>query len=393
MDTRTDAYTGYRHTSEPQPVAVTRWTARLADPQVEHDYRIDRFPEDKRRVVLLLVLASIASGFNFVVLLYSYYLGGSGAEALVPPFAAIWLPLLGLAIINRIPSPVVLETTMLAFMVVGVTTRMTIMTLYPTMAFLWPTLIIAIIFVTYVYLPVRFIASATLAIVFTAVAVPWWLFVVKALLPFDQMLRVLVWLVFANALGFIAANSIQRGQRERYAQSLLLKELLSTDAMTGIGNRRRFDDALDREWRRCSRSGKPLSLIMVDVDHFKAYNDYHGHLQGDECLRQVARLMVGCVGRPGDLVARYGGEEFVCLLPEVNAEGARAVAVKFVMAIARGAIPHGALPNDGRLTISVGVATSNNVSQQTPAGLVALADGLLYDAKRAGRDQIMTGML
>lgn len=394
MDTRTDAYTGLRFSAAgSKPVEVTPWSAQLADPQVEYDYRVDRFAEDRRRVLILLGLASVASVFNCLVQVIRYAQGDAVVEELIPAFSAIWLPLLGVLAVRPIRSPENLEWTMIGFMVVGVITRMTIMTFYPSAAFLWPMLIVSLVFVIYIYLPVRFVASVAFATAFSVVASGWWLLLPDTSLALDQALRTVVWLFFANALGFIAANSIQRGQRERYAQSLLLKELLSTDAMTGIGNRRRFDDALDREWRRCARSGKPLSLIMVDVDHFKAYNDYHGHLQGDECLRQVARLLVTCVGRPGDLVARYGGEEFVGLLPEVDAEGARAVAVKFVMAIARAMIPHGALAADGRLTISVGVATSNDVAHQTPAGLVALADELLYDAKRAGRDQIMTGVL
>jgi diguanylate cyclase (GGDEF)-like protein len=173
----------------------------------------------------------------------------------------------------------------------------------------------------------------------------------------------------------------------------VLKHLLSTDAMTGIGNRRRFDDALDREWRRCGRSGRPLSLLMIDVDHFKAYNDHHGHQQGDDCLRRVARLLVDSVGRPGDLVARYGGEEFVCLLPEIGEIGARAVADRFASVVQQADIPHPGPALDGRLSISIGVATVTDVDGQRPAEAVALADRLLYEAKRAGRDQVVTGQL
>jgi diguanylate cyclase (GGDEF)-like protein len=298
-----------------------------------------------------------------------------------------------MAIVLRVRRPVVLEGMMIAFIGVGMVMRMWLMTVQPTLSFLWPTLIIGLVFIIYIYLPVRFLLAAAISTVFSVVASAWWLLIAETGLPLDQMLRAMVWLAFANALGFIAANSSQRGQRMRYAQSLLLRELLSTDAMTGIGNRRRFDDALDREWRRCSRSGKPLSLLMIDVDHFKAYNDHHGHLQGDECLRNVAQLLVESVGRPADLVARYGGEEFVCLLPEIGEEGARAVAAKFMMGVARASIPHAALPADARLTISIGAATCNEVSRQTPGALVALADKLLYDAKRAGRDRVMTGLL
>lgn len=394
MDTRTDTYFGYRQVAAaPRPVAVTRWSAQLADPQVEQDFRIDRFSEDRRRVVLLLLLASLVSAFNFAFQFHTYWGGEGDFASLIPSLATVCLPLVGFAIIYRVRTPGLLETLMAVFIVVGMLSRMTIMTVYPTTTFLWPTLFVSIIFVVYIYLPVRFFVAAALAAGFSIVAPAWWFFIAGAALPVEQMFRALVWLLFANALGFIAANSIQRGQRVRYAQSLLLKELLSTDAMTGIGNRRRFDDALDREWRRCSRSGKPLSLLMVDVDHFKAYNDRHGHLHGDECLRQVAKLLLESVARPGDLVARYGGEEFVCLLPEIGEEGARAVAAKFMMAIARAAIPHAALPDAAKLTISIGTATCHEVSLHSPGALVALADKLLYGAKRAGRDQVMTGVL
>ncbi|MCK9915829.1 GGDEF domain-containing protein [Microbacteriaceae bacterium K1510] len=395
MDTRTDNYQGYRYAAVAalSPVAVTRWTVQLVDPQVEREFRIDRFPDDRRRVAMLLALASVASAINFLVQLYLYAGGNSGVNAMLTQFFTIWLPLAGLAIVLRLRTPSVLEGVMIGCIGLGMVMRMSIMTLQPGLTFLWPTLIIGIVFVIYIYLPVRFLVAVAISSIFSIVASAWWLLIAETGVPVDQMLRAQVWLLFANALGFIAANSIQRGQRVRYAQSLLLKELLSTDAMTGIGNRRRFDDAFDREWRRCGRSGKPLSLLMIDVDHFKSYNDHHGHLHGDECLRQVAKLLVEGVGRPGDLVARYGGEEFVCLLPEIGEEGARAVAAKFMMAIARAAIPHAALPEAAKLTISIGTATCHEVSLHSPGALVALADKLLYGAKRAGRDQVMTGVL
>jgi len=337
MDQRTEDYAGYRHaTVEPQQVPVTRWSAQLLDPQVERDFRVDRFAEDQRRVMLLMVLASVVNACNFALQFHGALADGSDTT-LLPALATVFMPLLAAAIISRVRSPGMLEGLMAAFIVVGMFTRMTIMTVYPATEFLWATLIVSLIFIIYIYLPVRLAVSVALATGFSLMAPVWWFAVAGSTLPFEQMSRALVWLVFANALGFIAANSVQRATRERYAQSILLKELHSTDAMTGIGNRRRFDDAFEREWRRCSRSGKPLSLLMIDVDHFKAYNDHYGHLHGDDCLRQVASLLVASIGRPGDLVARYGGEEFVALFPETGEEGARAVAAKIMMALARAA--------------------------------------------------------
>ena len=174
----------------------------------------------------------------------------------------------------------------------------------------------------------------------------------------------------------------------QYAQSLVLQQLLSTDALTGIANRRRFDDALELEWRRSARAGVPLSLLMIDVDHFKAYNDHCGHQRGDECLRRVARLLLNSVGRPADLVARYGGEEFVCLLPGVDEVGAQAVAARLLRAVRAAAIAHPRSPSASRLTISIGVATAFDLAGK-PDALVALADRLLYAAKDAGRDRVI----
>ena len=172
----------------------------------------------------------------------------------------------------------------------------------------------------------------------------------------------------------------------------MLQQLLSTDALTAIANRRRFDETLAREWRRCQRSGLPLSLLMIDVDHFKAYNDHCGHPQGDACLRQVASLLTDTASRPGDLVARYGGEEFVCLLPDIGSAGALAVAEKLAAALKDAAIDHPRSPAGPRLTLSIGVATTRRFSGE-PENLVAFADKLLYAAKAAGRNQIKVGQL
>ena len=171
-----------------------------------------------------------------------------------------------------------------------------------------------------------------------------------------------------------------------------MTHLLSTDAMTGIANRRRFDAALEREWRRCRRAGAPLSLLMIDVDHFKAYNDYCGHPQGDACLRQLAQLLVDTIKRPGDIVARYGGEEFVVLMPDIGTAGALAVANKLAAALRHADITHPRSPAGPRITISIGAATARNLNGK-PAALVEFADRLLYAAKAAGRNQVSVGQL
>ena len=372
------------------PVAVTRWTARLADPLCEQAYLLDRFPSDRRRAMLLMGLVAAASALNFLIEQYAYSAGRSAA--LVPGVLSVLLPFVGLAVMMRIRTPQALQTLMIVAIAIGMVTRLGLLTSRPDIADMWMTLMVGIMFVVYLYLPIRLTASVTLALVFSCAAPIWWALSQGDALQPDIFYRGLVWIVLANALGFTAANSLQRSQRMQFAQSLLLQQLLSTDAMTGISNRRRFDSAIEREWRRCQRNGMPISLLMIDVDHFKAYNDHCGHPQGDACLRQVAQVLAEASGRPGDLVARYGGEEFVCLLPEIGGAGALAVANRLMAALREADIGHPRSPAGPRLTISVGVATARTLSGP-PERLVEFADQLLYAAKAAGRNQIKVGQL
>ncbi len=176
-------------------------------------------------------------------------------------------------------------------------------------------------------------------------------------------------------------------------QTDLLRSLSFLDGLTGIANRRRFDESIAREWRRCARSRQPLSLILLDVDHFKSYNDHYGHQAGDECLRTVAAVLADRVKRTGDLVARYGGEEFVCLLPETEEEGAMQVAERLRSAVAESAIPHAHSSVASHVTISLGVATVIPNVEVAPATLTQTADQLLYQAKRGGRNRARGALL
>jgi diguanylate cyclase (GGDEF)-like protein len=169
-----------------------------------------------------------------------------------------------------------------------------------------------------------------------------------------------------------------------------LENLSATDGLTGIPNRRRFDEFLDCEWRRTMRSQLPLSLIMLDLDFFKAYNDHYGHLAGDDCLRQVAEALAGGVRRPADLVARYGGEEFVCVLPETEMSGARQVAQQLWEKVGALQIPHAYSSVSEHVTISAGVATLTPAVGQKLTDIIARADAQLYVAKRSGRNQVVS---
>jgi len=167
----------------------------------------------------------------------------------------------------------------------------------------------------------------------------------------------------------------------------VLSRLSAMDGLTGIANRRRFDEALENEWRRGQRSSEPLSVLLGDIDFFKAYNDRYGHLAGDECLRRVARAIEAHVRRPADLVARWGGEEFAVLLPETAYDGAYRVAEKIRTAVQSLALPHLASEVATVVTLSLGVGTLIPDPDLPYTDLVQLADDGLYIAKRAGRNR------
>ena len=172
----------------------------------------------------------------------------------------------------------------------------------------------------------------------------------------------------------------------------LLENLSATDGLTGISNRRHFDEILAIEWRRAKRNQTPLSLILMDIDVFKAYNDHYGHLAGDDCLYHVARVISRCVQRPSDLVARYGGEEFACLMPDTDADGAIMVAKQMRSALENLNIPHAYSPVADHVTLSFGVAMMVPLAGQPLFDLIRRADELLYTAKRNGRNQIRSGL-
>jgi diguanylate cyclase (GGDEF)-like protein len=168
----------------------------------------------------------------------------------------------------------------------------------------------------------------------------------------------------------------------------MLQRLSSLDGLTGVANRRHFDLVLKQEWRRAIRDATPLSLILIDVDFFKAYNDTYGHQMGDECLKRVADSLKGVLKRPTDLIARYGGEEFVVLLPKTDIEGASALAEEMRTAVEALRITHARSQVTDRVTISLGVATIVPNRDSSSTELITEADQALYGAKQGGRNRV-----
>lgn len=173
-------------------------------------------------------------------------------------------------------------------------------------------------------------------------------------------------------------------------QNDYLKGLASLDGLTGIPNRRAFDVRLAQAWSQACREGGTLSLMMIDIDYFKRYNDHFGHVQGDECLRQVAKAIAQSVNRPYDMAARFGGEEFACVLPETTLQGALILAEKIQARIRQLAIAHPGSEVSEWVSLSIGVASLQPRVDREPSELIALADQQLYQAKHNGRNQIFS---
>ena len=173
-------------------------------------------------------------------------------------------------------------------------------------------------------------------------------------------------------------------------QAQIALELLATrDGLTGLANRRCFDESLGREWRRCKREGQPLALLIIDVDHFKQYNDTHGHLGGDDCLRRIAQTLEAVVQRGSDLIARYGGEEFAMILPNQTQQGTLIVAERVRVAVEQLNSSNTLVSASNRITVSIGAAMTSIADGEDASSLIAAADEAMYQAKNSGRNRVV----
>ena len=200
----------------------------------------------------------------------------------------------------------------------------------------------------------------------------------------------IVGLVLGDLKRAVASTEAARNQLR--ATLAALESVAHIDPTTRIASRRRFDEVFQTEWSRAARDHTHLSLLLFDIDHFKSYNDCYGHIAGDECLRQLAKIASGTLHRPGDLIARFGGEEFAIILPNTPSHGAAAIAEQVRGGIQSACIAHGETP-DGMVTVSIGCATAVPWRDGASMMLLAAADGALYVAKRAGRNAVQTAAL
>ena len=196
--------------------------------------------------------------------------------------------------------------------------------------------------------------------------------------------------IYDNAGNLIAAVETLRDMTVQKEAQIALELLATHDGLTGLANRRCFDETLDSESRRCKREGQLLALLLIDVDHFKRFNDTFGHLAGDDCLKRVAKTLATVVQRGGDLVARYGGEEFAVIMPNQTSEGALVVGERIRAAVEQLNISGVHRSEANYITVSVGAAISTCTEVGCTLSLITAADEAMYQAKTSGRNCVVS---
>ena len=228
-------------------------------------------------------------------------------------------------------------------------------------------------------------AVAANALIFTGYFAVAWLFDV----PSPAFRYGILAIMCANLIGAMILYAQERTARLRFLEAALLREMVVRDGLTGIHNRRMFDQHLQLAWNMAVRDGKSVALLLADIDHFKSYNDRYGHQAGDDCLRIVAGALQQCARRPMDFVARYGGEEFSIVLYDADSDYVTEVLSRIQRLVAELNIPHEDSPHDARLTVSIGAGHVEPTAQRSSIGLIQLADEALYSAKDQGRNRIV----
>jgi diguanylate cyclase (GGDEF)-like protein len=206
-------------------------------------------------------------------------------------------------------------------------------------------------------------------------------------LPEDQAIYNFIVLLCTNVVGATVCYALEKVHRTNYLEARLLTEMACRDGLTGIYNRRMFDEHLFKVWQQAGRESVPVALMLVDIDHFKNYNDYYGHQAGDECLKHVAKALAYCARRPLDFTARYGGEEFAIVLYDARRDYVEDIAKRIQASMERLALKHPVSPISQNLTVSIGAACVVPLSERSHFGFIQLADEALYDAKGAGRNR------
>jgi len=329
------------------------------------------------------------TGASFLTVFKTWYLADAIGIALVTP---LMLSLRRNELATLFSEAAVAKTLGIFIVVATVTTTVFAQSTYPLLFLLFPIMMWVIFELGFTGTAIAIFMAAIIAIAFTINGHGPMMLIEG--LTFQQRILFLQ-ITIATAALVALPIALILAERERLREALQntnneLHSMAMTDALTGLANRRRFDEMLEREWRRTARESGVISLLLLDIDHFKLFNDFYGHQTGDECLQKVGDALVRIARRSGDVCARYGGEEFAVILPSIDAKRAMTIAELMRAAVETIEIKHEKAPK-GRVTVSVGIASIKPRDIGAQIGdLVGAADRALYDAKRGGRNCTMT---
>jgi len=364
--------------------AIVGLTHVFADPDVERRYMSAAERHSRRRLAMFVVVAALLCVASTVV-----FLAPSFAAQVARPVWPSLLQLGGFAgfgiALTRVRHAAAIEWIGLAFGVFFAATCCVALVELPDDA--GGAVVMGSIALLYLLLPVRLTLLAPLAACFSGALIAAWS--IRDPAPSaNAIVELLLWVWVVNLLGLMVLRTVRLALRTQWAQAQTLLHMRTHDGLTSVANRRFFEKALAREWVEGQRTVAPVSLVLVNVDHFRLLNDCIGYAAGDACLREVSTTIEACFTGPGDLLARVGGDEFAGLLADTGEQAARAVAERIMATLRAAAIAHPCSPIGPHVTVSVGVATARPMKFHHGWELMALADRLLHAAKQDGRNRI-----
>lgn len=366
-----------------QGPAIVGLTHYFADPDVERRFLSAMVTSNQRRLLFLVGVSAFLNVVSIGATLLHLVPDQPAADSLLPRIVQLCLCIVAATAVVLAKSPRIIEALAFCFALIFMAMRCVMIGRLPPDASV--ALMVGGLAFLYFGLPLRLpILAPLMATISGAMLAAWF---ARHPSP-SSIMSVVEWIWVINLLGLVAVRTMRLVLRQQWSQSQALRHMATHDGLTGIANRQYFDRALSREWRRCHAAGTPMSIILVDVDHFKLLNDCVGHPAGDSCLRDLAIILENSALRPADLVARTGGEEFSILLPDTAERGARVTANRIAAAIANATIAHPASPIGPFVTASLGVATAYPREGFSAWELSALADRLVYRAKQDGRNRI-----
>ena len=363
-------------------------TLRFEEP-LEREYRASTLDAGLSQLRLMLTIGLL---FGFSIPLLDYFVDGSGfSTPSILYRAALTQPLILMMIVASVYPRlrgyltglgvlVALSIGIPALFSPGITTSSSLGSSLTGYAVL--------VFYTYLFLGLRFRPALVTAVVISAC------YLAAALIrgaPASALGYSTLWLTFANLIGASGLYNLEYTRRLSFLEARQLRHIATRDALTGIANRKYINEHLTKIWRHCWREQLPLSLVLLDIDHFKAYNDNFGHQAGDDCLIEIARVLDGAGRRPMDLAGRFGGEEFILILPDCALDDAVHLVERLRQEVKSLDIDHPKSSTGNKVTVSAGIAQIfPGKSKRSAQGLIQLADEALYNAKNSGRDRIKT---